>query len=275
MLVSSSPTSTTAVHMSRPVELKVYDLSGGLAAVLSEQLLGKKIDGIWHTGVVVGGIEYFFGQGIQQARASASPFGNPLETISMGHTEVPDDMVQDFLRDISPKFNASTYDLMQNNCNNFSDALCEFLVGKSIPSHITGLPQDVLNSPMGPMLVQMLQPGLEAQLGNATASGVSMPAAPRATGAPKTSAAPQQASTPHTTTNNSSNGAQSSTKGLQNGSAGASRKKYKATLEEHFKKIMEGGETDANKAAVEAVKHVSALVREGKVEPPEPVSALA
>lgn len=141
-----------------------------------------------------------------------------------------------------------------------------------VQSHITGLPQDVLNSPMGPMLVQMLQPGLEAQLGNATASGVSIPAATPATGAPTTSAAPQQASTPNTTTNNSSNGAQSSTKGLKNGS-GASRKKYKATLEEHFKKIMEGGETDANKAAVEAVKRVSALVREGKVEPPEPVSA--
>jgi hypothetical protein len=42
-------------------------------------------------------------------------------------------MIQDFLRDLWPKFNAATYDLMKNNCNNFSDALCEFLVGTGIP----------------------------------------------------------------------------------------------------------------------------------------------
>lgn len=48
-------------------------------------------------------------------------------------------MIQDFLRDLSPKFNASTYDLMRNNCNNFSDALCEFLVGKGIPVRFSAL----------------------------------------------------------------------------------------------------------------------------------------
>lgn len=43
-----------------------------------------QIDGIWHTGVVVGGKEYFFGQGIQQAPANATPFGQATETINMG-----------------------------------------------------------------------------------------------------------------------------------------------------------------------------------------------
>ena len=42
-------------------------------------------------------------------------------------------MIQEFLRHLSPKFNASTYDLMNNNCNNFSDVLCEYLVGKGVP----------------------------------------------------------------------------------------------------------------------------------------------
>ena len=119
---------------------------------------------------------------------------------------------------------------------------------------------------MGPMLVQMLQPGLEAQLGNATASGISMPAAPP----PTTSAAPLQVSAPSPTPNdNSSNGTQSS-RGLQNGPVG--KKQYKSALEEHFKKIMDAGETDANKAAVEAMKYLSVLVQEGTVEPPEAVS---
>lgn len=37
------------------VTLRVYDLSGGMARQLSPALLGKQIDGIWHTGVLVYG----------------------------------------------------------------------------------------------------------------------------------------------------------------------------------------------------------------------------
>lgn len=133
-------------------------------------------------------------------------------------------------------------------------------------AHITGLPQDVLNSPMGPMLVQMLQPALQSQLGNATASGIAtpafQPAAPTAPSAPATSAA-----TPATHPSTSASSSQSS-RSCQNGMV-AGRRKYKATLEEEFAKVMAEGQTDANKAAVEAVKRVSALVKEGMVEAPE------
>lgn len=133
-------------------------------------------------------------------------------------------------------------------------------------AHITGLPQDVLNSPMGPMLVQMLQPALQSQLGNATASGIAtpafQPAASTAPSAPATSAA-----TPATHPSTSASSSQSS-RSCQNGTV-AGRRKYKATLEEEFAKVMAEGQTDANKAAVEAVKRVSALVKEGMVEAPE------
>lgn len=37
------------------VVLRVYDLSRGMAAQLSLAILGKQIDGIWHTGVYVFG----------------------------------------------------------------------------------------------------------------------------------------------------------------------------------------------------------------------------
>lgn len=46
------------------VELYVYDLSNGLARQMSLQLTGKQLDGIWHTSVVVFGMEVFYGQGI-------------------------------------------------------------------------------------------------------------------------------------------------------------------------------------------------------------------
>lgn len=40
---------------SSAVSLRVYDLSRGMARQLSPSLLGKQIDGIWHTGLLVYG----------------------------------------------------------------------------------------------------------------------------------------------------------------------------------------------------------------------------
>lgn len=51
---------------SRTVELYIYDLTNGMASMMSQLLLGRHIEGIWHTAVVVFGREYFFGgHGIQ------------------------------------------------------------------------------------------------------------------------------------------------------------------------------------------------------------------
>ncbi|KPJ03664.1 PPPDE peptidase domain-containing protein 2 [Papilio xuthus] len=46
-----------------PVELYVYDLTHGLAALLSPSILGRQVAGVWHTAVVVFGREYFYGSG--------------------------------------------------------------------------------------------------------------------------------------------------------------------------------------------------------------------
>lgn len=48
------------------VELHIYDLTNGMAAMMSQMLLGRHIEGVWHTAVVIYGREFFFGgQGIQ------------------------------------------------------------------------------------------------------------------------------------------------------------------------------------------------------------------
>nr|XP_019817446.1 PREDICTED: desumoylating isopeptidase 1 [Bos indicus] len=46
-----------------PVKLYVYDLSKGLARRLSPIMLGKQLEGIWHTSIVVHKDEFFFGSG--------------------------------------------------------------------------------------------------------------------------------------------------------------------------------------------------------------------
>ncbi|CAN7113221.1 unnamed protein product [Brassica rapa subsp. narinosa] len=145
------------------VTLNVYDLSRGLARQLSASLLGKVIEGVWHTGIVVYGNEYFLGGGIQHLPAGTTPYGAPLRSVEMGETHVPKDVFEMYLEEISPRYTAESYNLLTHNCNNFSNEVSQFLVGKGIPDYILQLPSEVMNSPMGGLLMPMIQ-NLEATL---------------------------------------------------------------------------------------------------------------
>ncbi|PZC71076.1 hypothetical protein B5X24_HaOG214147 [Helicoverpa armigera] len=46
-----------------PVELYIYDLTNGLASLLSPTILGRQIEGVWHTAIVVYQREFFYGGG--------------------------------------------------------------------------------------------------------------------------------------------------------------------------------------------------------------------
>eukprot|EP01102_Stenamoeba_stenopodia_P001124 TRINITY_DN10984_c0_g1_i1.p1 TRINITY_DN10984_c0_g1~~TRINITY_DN10984_c0_g1_i1.p1 ORF type:complete len:184 (+),score=43.16 TRINITY_DN10984_c0_g1_i1:158-709(+) len=139
------------------VSLHIYDLSNGMAAMFSRQFVGKQIDGIWHTGIVVYGKEYYFGGGIQCDNPSQTPYGTPVKTLSLGKTAVPPEVFIDALEGFRDRFNMNSYDIIHNNCNNFTNEMAQFLVGSSIPSEITSLPTDFLETPMGRMLQPMLQ----------------------------------------------------------------------------------------------------------------------
>lgn len=43
-----------------------------------------QIDAIWHTAIVVGGAEYFYGGGIQKSVPGRTPFGQPVEIVDLG-----------------------------------------------------------------------------------------------------------------------------------------------------------------------------------------------
>lgn len=136
--------------------VNVYDLSQGLARQLSTTFLGKAIEGIWHTGVVVYGKEYYFGGGIQHSPTGQTPYGKPWKVVELGVTHVPMEMFEEFLEEISPRYTAETYSLLHHNCNNFSNEVAQFLVGCNIPDFILRLPQEVMNSPMGPLIMPMI-----------------------------------------------------------------------------------------------------------------------
>ena len=44
-----------------------------------------QIDGIWHTAIVVGGLEYYYGGGVNQSIPGSTPFGQPLQKVDLGY----------------------------------------------------------------------------------------------------------------------------------------------------------------------------------------------
>ncbi|CAI7908309.1 unnamed protein product [Closterium sp. NIES-54] len=143
---------------SHSVVLHVYDLSHGLARQLSQTLLGTAIDAVYHTGVVAYGTEYWFGAGIQRGVPGLTDFGPPMEAIRLGCTEIPRDLFEQFLADVSANYSPHRYSLLSHNCNHFSDEVAHFLLGRGIPSRILDLPRHVLSSPQGALLGTSLPP---------------------------------------------------------------------------------------------------------------------
>jgi len=134
------------------VKLHVYDVSQGMALKFSKPLLGKHIPGIWHTGIVAYGKEFYFGAGITADSPGCTPFGEPFDVLTIGTTNVPLQLLNRFLDELQEKYTADTYHLLDNNCNNFTADLAFFLTGHSIPDAISALPTIVLESPLGKLI---------------------------------------------------------------------------------------------------------------------------
>ena len=142
---------------------------------MSASLLGIQIDAVYHTALVFGGVEYLFGQGVQQAIPGRTHHGAPMEVIHMGKTELPADVIEEYLESLRDIYTPESYDLFLHNCNNFTNDFCMFLVGKGIPSHITSLPQTFLNTPFG----QMLKPQLDSAVRGVTQAPIPSQGVPR------------------------------------------------------------------------------------------------
>jgi len=154
-------------RMGSEVVLHVYDLSNGMARSLSGQMLGLEVEALYHTGVHVFGEEYFYGGGIQRMPHDqvVAQFGlSPVERLSLGSTRKTLEDLLGFLRSVSGEFHVGSYDLFHNNCNNFSDRLCKFLLdGQGIPEKIIELPNRILNTPLGQLVAPIYQ-GMQQQM---------------------------------------------------------------------------------------------------------------
>ncbi|XP_057657439.1 uncharacterized protein LOC130894568 isoform X4 [Diorhabda carinulata] len=140
------------------VELYIYDLSKGMAAAFSPMLIGKRIQGIWHTSIVVYNREYFFGsKGVESCNPGTTALERPLRVEVIGETQVPYSVFIDYLNGLSETTYAGcTYNLLHHNCNNFSEEIAQFLCGTSIPKYILDLPNEVLNSNLAANLLSLV-----------------------------------------------------------------------------------------------------------------------
>ncbi|KAM7131808.1 LOW QUALITY PROTEIN: desumoylating isopeptidase 1 [Ciconia maguari] len=141
-----------------PVKLYVYDLSKGMARRLSPLMLGKQLDGIWHTSIIVHKDEFFYGSGgISSCAPGGTLLGPPDSVVDLGNTEVTEEIFLEYLSSLGESmFRGESYNLFEHNCNTFSNEVAQFLTGRKIPSYITDLPAEVLATPFGQALRPLL-----------------------------------------------------------------------------------------------------------------------
>lgn len=144
-----------------PVHLRVYDISSGQAALWSQLVLRRKIEGIWHTGVHVFGLEYFYGGGIDcmpSPQVEASFNMEIVEVRLLGYTTKTREEFERYLVCLDNKFTPDTYDLIEWNCNHFSDACARFLLhNRGVPEDILNLPQTVASTYLGSIVLKLFK----------------------------------------------------------------------------------------------------------------------
>jgi len=120
-----------------PVYLYLYDLSKGLAQLLSPWILGAGLECIWHSGVVIYGKEYFFAKDAVWDFPGKTDFGVPTKEVFLGYTLWTKTELHSFIcNELKPSFHRDTYDAIGNNCNHFADKLSLWLTGNHLPDEV-------------------------------------------------------------------------------------------------------------------------------------------
>lgn len=137
------------------VTLYVYDISNGLARTMSPMIVGKVVEGIWHSSIVVFNKEYYFQGGTFGDAPKTTPFGQPVKEIPLGNTELSKQDLETYIESIGEMFTSASYDIFKNNCNHYSNNLSEFLVGSHIPDQYLNQAKEFENSPIGGFIRSM------------------------------------------------------------------------------------------------------------------------
>ena len=128
-----------------------------MARNYSPMVIGRTIEAVWHSALVVYGIEFYFGGGICEGVPMKTPYGMPLREMHFGETEIPIELFREYLFDLKFQFNTNTYHMLNNNCNHFTNEIAFFLCGKNLPDNILNQHKELNNTPMGRYILPMLE----------------------------------------------------------------------------------------------------------------------
>merc|ERR1712212_1284913 len=82
----------------------------------------------------------------------------PDRVESLGESQVPYQLFLEYIFGLGESaYRPGAYDLLERNCNHFSEELSQFLVGRGIPKAILQLPQEILDTPLGLTLNEALK----------------------------------------------------------------------------------------------------------------------
>jgi hypothetical protein len=111
-----------------PVTLNVYSL------LESNKKLSKMGMGVYHTGVVVYGIEWGYGEVVENPNASGlfcvhpgQAAGTLYRTIRIGYTTRSPMQVDTILHRLENEWRSCEYHILHHNCNHFAQAFCDLL----------------------------------------------------------------------------------------------------------------------------------------------------
>jgi len=66
----------------------------------------EQIDAVYHTSIVLDGIEYYYGSGVQTCRAGTTHHGRPMEVIKLGQTALPMEVILEYLESLKEIYTA-------------------------------------------------------------------------------------------------------------------------------------------------------------------------
>lgn len=148
------------------VYMRKYDIGHRMDKQMLSQIAGFQIDGIWHTSIEIHDREYFMGSGIEECEpGTCKRYGLMVDRVFIGETDCDPTTLREFIEDHKDSmWSPETYNLLEHNCNHFSDYMSNFLVGEGIPADILELAEKAKKNPMFLQLYSANQKGFHAMI---------------------------------------------------------------------------------------------------------------